>query len=130
MTGRQLTLEEVLFSDLNYSSHLAEHPIHEFFGIDLEDYGELTAKRQHGLYSSVDPSNTEPLEAELDDLIRLHYLVLSRRVTTVLEFGIGKSTTVLADALTKNMHRHADYVEAQLRRSNAFELHSVENNES
>lgn len=130
MTGHQSTLEEALFGDLNYSAHLAEHPIHEFFGIDLEDYGKLAAKRRHGLYSSVDPSNTEPFEAELDDLIRLHYLVLSRRVTTVLEFGIGKSTTVLADALTKNMHEHADFVKAELRRSNAFELHSVENNES
>lgn len=130
MAGSQLMLEEALFGGLDYSGHLAKHPIHDLFGIDIEAYGDLEAKRRQGLYSSVDPSNTEPFEPELDDLIRLHYLVLSRRVTTVLEFGVGKSTTIFADALTTNMHLHAQYVEAELRRSNAFELHSVENNES
>ncbi len=130
MTGPQSTLEEVLFGELNYSAHLAKYPIHEYFGIDLESYGNLEAKRLHGLYSSVDPSNTEPFEAELDDLIRLHHLVLLRRVTTVLEFGVGKSTTVFADALRENMHLHGQHVETELRRSNAFELHSIENTES
>jgi len=130
VTGSQSTLERVLFGDLDYSAHLARHPIHEFFGIDLATYGDVGAKRQYGPYYSVDPSNVEPLEAELDDLIRLHYLVLSRRVTTVLEFGVGKSTTVFADALLKNMRLHSKYVEAELRRSNPSELHSVENNES
>ena len=129
MTGSQPNLEGVLFGGLNYSAHLVEHPLHEFFGIDLGAYGDIEMKREYGPYHSVSPSDSEPFEAELDDLIRLHYLVLSRRVTTVLEFGVGKSTTVFADALTKNMHLHAKYVEAELRRSNQFELHSVENNE-
>ncbi len=130
MTGSQSTLKEVLFGNLNYFAHLVEHPIHELFGIDLESYGDPEMKRLQGPYSSVDPSNTEPFEAELDDLIRLHHLVLSRRVTTVLEFGVGKSTIVFADALTENMHLHSKYVESELRRSNAFELHSIENNQS
>jgi len=29
----------------------------------------------------------EAFSAELDNLVRLHYLVTSRKVTTVLEFG-------------------------------------------
>ncbi len=128
MTDSQSTLEGALFGDLDYSAHLAEHPIHEFFGIDLDTYGDPKAKRRRGPYYSVDPSNTEPFEPELDDLIRLHHLVISRRVTTVLEFGVGKSTTVFADALRHNMLLHGEYVAAELRRSNPFEVHSVENN--
>ena len=137
MTELQPNLEEVLFGGLDYSVHIAEYPIHEFLGVDLEAYGDLeanaTSTGKFGLYENVDPSWSDEgrvLEAELDDLIRLHYLVLSRRVTTVLEFGLGKSTLVFADALTKNMHLHAKYVEAELRRDNPFEVHSVENNES
>ena len=130
MTGTQSTLEEVLFGGLNYSDHLSKHPIHEFFGIDLDTYGDPNAKRQRAAYQSVDPSNTDPFEAELDDLIRLHHLVISRRVTTILEFGVGKSTIVFADALSHNMSVHSEHVAAELRRSNPFEVHSVENNES
>ena len=39
---------------------------------------------------------------ELDDLIRLHYLVTTRKVTTILEFGVGKSTIVFDHALRIN----------------------------
>ncbi len=36
------------------------------------------------------------------DLVRLHKLVRQRKCFTVLEFGVGHSTIVLADALKKN----------------------------
>ena len=39
---------------------------------------------------------------ELDDLIRLHYLVTSRKVMTILEFGVGKSSIVFDHALQIN----------------------------
>ncbi len=74
----------------------------------------------------VDPSVVEPYEAEWKDLCRLHHLVLSRRVTTILEFGLGKSTSILAHALKINQERHGEYVKKHLRRNNPFELHSVD----
>ena len=40
--------------------------------------------------------------SELDDLVRLHQLVRKRKAFTVLEFGSGYSTVVLADAIAKN----------------------------
>jgi hypothetical protein len=52
--------------------------------------------------------------------------VRTRRVTTVLEFGCGYSTVVLADALAKNEKECNSFVSANLRRSNAFEIHSVD----
>ena len=65
----------------------------------------------------------------MDDLIRLHYLVTSRKVTTILEIGVGKSTTVFDHALEQNKLKYGDFVNKNLRRSNAFECHSVDNNE-
>ena len=37
----------------------------------------------------VDPSLTAPYQAEWDDLVRLHRFVVQRKVTTILEFGVG-----------------------------------------
>ncbi|HKT89184.1 MAG TPA: hypothetical protein VJQ59_12145 [Candidatus Sulfotelmatobacter sp.] len=38
----------------------------------------------------------------MDDLVRIHRLIRQRHVFTVLEFGVGYSTLVIADALQKN----------------------------
>ena len=45
---------------------------------------------------------------------------------TVLEIGAGKSTLVISDAIQKNKIEFGDYVKANLRKNNPFELHSVE----
>jgi len=39
---------------------------------------------------------------EAEDLVRLHQLIRRRKSFTVLEFGVGYSTLVIADALKKN----------------------------
>jgi hypothetical protein len=43
-------------------------------------------------------SEKKPHSYELDDLCRLHWIVLSRKVMTTLEFGSGFSTIFMADA--------------------------------
>ena len=79
-----------------------------------------------GIYASVDPTEVVPYSPEWDDLVRLHKLLRMRRVTSVLEFGCGYSTVVLADALAKNEQEFGPFVRANLRRSNAFEIHCVD----
>ena len=81
---------------------------------------------QTGVYAACDPAMVVPYLPDWDDLVRLHRLVLSRRVTTVLEFGCGYSTIVMAHALAINEREHGAYVRANLRRSNAFEVHAVD----
>jgi hypothetical protein len=117
-----------LFDNFNYLNHLAEFPIHTWFGIELPEYGDVRTKQEKTPNASVDKDRTTPFPPELDDLIRLHHLVLSRKVTTILEFGVGKSTVVFAHALSVNEARHGAYVQDNLRRNNPFELHSVDNN--
>jgi hypothetical protein len=75
----------------------------------------------------IEPNHHDPLPPELDDLIRLHFLVISRKVITILEFGVGHSTLVFDHALSINKYLHEAYVESNLRSSNNFELHSVDN---
>jgi len=117
------------FETLNsYEAYLSEYPFHELLDIDLKNYGDIQKKAQYSPFYNVDPNLNEALPAELDDLIRLHYLVTSRKVTTILEFGVGKSTIVFDHALTANKQKYSSNIEKTLRRGNAFECFSVDNN--
>jgi len=119
-----------LFENLiSYEAYLEENPIHHLLDIDLDKYGEIEKKLVSPVLFSVNPKLDEPYPAELDDLIRLHYLVTSRKVTTILEFGVGKSSIIFDHALSLNKKKHASFVETNLRRGNAFECFSVDNNE-
>ena len=67
----------------------------------------------------------EPFKPDLIDLCRLHRFLIENKRTTVLEFGVGWSTWVLADALSKLKSKFSVGIKA-LRRNNPFELHVVD----
>lgn len=127
MSCREGDLSQHLFGCIApYDEYLTKFPLHEAFGLDLAEYGPVSAKANKTAYESVDPTNTTPFPPELDDLIRLHHLVISRRVTTVLEFGVGKSSVIFDLALSVNAENYGP--PSDLRRSNLHECHSVDNN--
>jgi len=118
-----------LFKELqDYSEYLKNNPFHQNLGVNLEEYGDLAKKIIRDKYSTVDLENKIPFSVEMDDLIRLHFLVTSRKVTTILEIGVGKSTIVFDHALEINKSKHGNFVNKNLRRSNPFECHSIDNN--
>lgn len=63
---------------------------------------------------------------ELDDLYRLHQIVIKYKRVTILEFGIGWSTKIFANALLHNKNKFLNKVK-KLRFNNPFELHAVDN---
>ena len=120
------------FDGLNdYYEYLDQNNIFDILEIDKNsiDKDALTKKLVPDPYFSVDPNKTIPFPPELDDLCRLHYLARKRKVTTVLEFGIGKSTYIFNDALEKNEKEYGAYVKDNLRRTNPFELHAIDNSQ-
>lgn len=67
-----------------------------------------------------------PLGPVLGDLCRLHWLTLRRRSVSVLEFGSGFSTVVLAHAM-RLLHGHFHgWAQKNLRTEQPFHVHSVE----
>lgn len=117
-----------LFKDLNdYHDYIDTYPFHRDLGVSISRHDALEAKVVRGTFDGVSEKET-PISVEIDDLIRLHYLIISRKVTNVLEFGGGKSTIVIDNALTHNKTNYHDYVSKNLRRSDLFECHSVDNN--
>jgi hypothetical protein len=71
-------------------------------GLDkLINFGEYQDVKI-GVMEHVSGKLATPFRPEKHDLVRLHRLIRSRRSFTVLEFGTGYSTAVMADALQKN----------------------------
>ena len=116
-----------MFNNLDYKKWCLDNKINDLFGIKLDTYDDIEKKKEKSIYQSVDPENIIPFPPELDDLTRLHFLVRSRKVTTILEFGVGKSTLVFAYAIKKNKEEFGEFVKTNLRRANSFEVHSIDN---
>jgi hypothetical protein len=71
-------------------------------GLDkLIDFQE-NVEYEPGVFDAVSGNLNIPFPPETDDLIRLHKLIRKRKSFTVLEFGLGYSTIIMADALEKN----------------------------
>jgi hypothetical protein len=74
--------------------------------------------------------DTQALPPNVDDLVRIHKLIRSRKSFTVLEFGIGFSTLVIADALSKNKAEWAKLdPQPKVRNSFMFQCFSVDTSE-
>ena len=87
---------------------------------------------EQGLGEYIDFSPQNPVEflPEPTDLARIHRLIRARKCFTVLEFGVGYSTIVIADALRKNQREWDSLVDKPAVR-NRFMFHcfSVDSSE-
>ena len=120
-------LTDFLFKDFHLNDYVINNDIASLVGVDLAEYGDPTKKHIHDPLYSVNPDSSEAFGAQIDDLGRLHWLITSRRVITILEFGLGKSTIIFDDALSKNHHKDHKFIREKLRRNNQYECHSVDN---
>lgn len=71
-------------------------------------------------------SSNSPYTPELKDLYRLHSFIILNKRLTILEFGSGWSTVVMAHALKVNQEKY-NFETKNLRKNNKFEIHSLEN---
>ncbi len=85
---------------------------------------------QESAFDNVSGKLSFPLPPEPADLVHLHQLVRRRKCFTVLEFGLGYSTVILADALRKNQAEWERLPEKPLLRNRfMFQLFSVDASE-
>ena len=117
------------FDDLIYDEYLKTFPFHEALGIDLASYGAVDNKVSRPIFQAVDPKHKTPYPVELDDLVRLHYLVTSRKVATVMEFGVGKSTAVFNHALLHNEVVHGEFFRTKTRAAHPFKCFSIDDSQ-
>ena len=88
---------------------------------------DANADFKEGVFDAVSGKLNIPFPPVIEALARLHRLIRKRKAFTVLEFGSGLSTIVMADALSKNK---ADFLGLQekpvLRNRFMFQIFSVE----
>ncbi len=93
---------------------------------------ELAYWRSSGLEAILDELRAEPerpIPPDIPDLVRLHRLIRERPCVTVLEFGVGFSTLVMAHALAANESLFgAEMRKSATRNSHLFQLFSVDAN--
>jgi hypothetical protein len=123
-------LFNIFFDKLDYEKHIIENSLDKILNVDLVNYGDVERKWTYTPFHNVDPNLSEPFPVELDDICRLHWLVRTRKVTTILEIGLGKSTIAFDDAMASNKSQFGDFVTTNLRRDNPFEVHTVDNNQN
>ena len=101
--------------------YLIQEGLNKYIQLDVNtDFKE-------GVFDAVSGKLNIPFPPVAEDLARLHRLIRKRKAFTVLEFGSGLSTIVMADALSKNK---ADFLaleeKPELRNRFMFQIFSVE----
>ncbi len=121
-----LNKEDILPKKFDYKQHFLTYNFQNLLNVNITNE-DISQKVIYDPIFRVKRNNKEPLNAELDDLCRLHYIALSRKVTTIMEFGVGKSTVIFSDALNINKEKYFEYTSKALRRKNLYEIHSIDN---
>ena len=70
-----------------------------------------------------------PYPIDVNDLVNLHKTILKRKVFTVMEFGLGYSTIIMADALLKHKKEYDKLTEKpHIRVNDMFKICSIDTN--
>ena len=101
--------------------YLIQEGLNKYINLDAN------ADFKEGAFDAVNGKLNIPFPPVAKDLARLHRLIRKRKAFTVLEFGSGLSTIVMADALSKNK---AEFLaldkKSELRNRFMFQIFSVE----
>ena len=123
-----LSAHDLIPRDFNYKKYISDFNLANLINVSKDSFPEDFSKKiVYDPKFSVDPNNNSPYPYELDDLSRIHYIACSRKVTTILEFGMGVSTIILGDVLSQNKKKYYDFTSKNLRRGNLYECHSIDN---
>lgn len=109
---------------INYKEYLKQFPL------DKVVNEKFLVQEQPLKWEPVDSNNKTPIRADKDDLVRLHFLIRFLKARIVLEFGVGKSTKIMVDAINLNELKYLNMVGQCLRVKEPFMVHSVDNSES
>lgn len=94
----------------------------------LDKYFTPTSKKiNYAPFFNVKKQTKTSFLPEIIDLVNLHKLIRKRKIFTILEFGVGYSSIVMADALLKNKNDYEKLKKKpEIRKENMFELHSLD----
>tara|TARA_B100000029_G_scaffold516748_1_gene633648 strand:- start:23751 stop:24581 length:831 start_codon:yes stop_codon:yes gene_type:complete len=110
-----------IFNDLDYEAYKIEAKFENL----ISEKDVLKNTEDNSVFEKVDPNNQIAYPPEIDDLIRLHFLIRKFKCIKVMEFGIGYSTKIIADALRRNEIDYADKLK-EIRTDGIFKVFSID----
>jgi hypothetical protein len=120
---------------MEYTKHRITNDILEYFHNEqLTKYIPITEnsdyKYRYSAGFEINPNLDVEFPPDITDLVRMHQLVRQRKAMTIMEFGVGYSTLIYADALMKNEEDFdklpKDGIAKDLVANNRFEIHSTD----
>jgi hypothetical protein len=117
---KEYTQDFEYVKNLDLEKYFYENGLSEVIGVD-----NYTRPEQEGPNDTYEQEGEEIFEPDCPDLCRLHAIVRRRKVLTVLEFGSGVSTKVIAHALSLNQQQYEKDI-SLIRRQSPFKIYSVE----
>ena len=95
-----MLLNELIPKDFNYYDYIIEHKLNNLLNIS-----EIPANPGDKIFKSknfsVDPQNFVPFPPELDDLSRLHYIVLNRKVLSDIAISDPSTFEKIVKSISK-----------------------------
>ena len=110
-----------LFKNINVKKYYLDNHLDKITGVKYET--ENNKIDPNYIFENNDKS---PYKPNIKDLVRLHFFIKMRNVTTILELGVGYSTLIMADALNLNKNKINKSIISKIRRGNLIELHTVD----
>lgn len=107
---------------LNYKKYFLDNKL----GKILPDHKLKFDDKVPEPYFVYNNNDKDPYPPEFKDLIRLHYIIRLKKITTVLEFGVGYSTLFMLHAINQNRLDYGNYVNTKLRRNDSFKIFCVD----
>lgn len=92
----------------------------------FDDSEEDNSKKEKNINLAVNEFEELAYEPVYEELCRLHWLCLTRKVVNTLEFGSGFSTAVLADAMRILNEHFGNWAEENIRTEIPFHIYTVE----
>ena len=89
-------------------------------------FNNIISKDEINQYTPLDPNLNEQILPKPIDLSRLYNLIRTEKPFTVLEFGLGFSTLVIAKALKENEEEFNKENEKKIRNTKMFKLYVVD----
>ena len=92
----------------------------------ISKFDNVISEKEIDQYTPIDPNLNEQIPPKPIDLSRLYNFIRAEKPFTVLEFGVGYSTLVIAKALKKNEEEFNKKNEKEIRNTKMFKLYVVD----
>ncbi len=85
----------------NIASYYLKNNLNRIFDLNKKFKNDKVSK-------NLTLKSINPFIPDIEDLVILHKLIIKHKITSVMEFGSGYSTIIMADAIFRNLKKKSN----------------------